>query len=499
MRRSSAVLLAGATWLSAAELTLSGDPLVRAGVPLRVQVDGDAEVLATADPLVLSAVLERNGRDLATAAVDLTGGAALRGGVVLVLVPAATAVPMSASANPPRVHVLLARRDGSPVALRKRDLAAPDQLRARLGSDSARDPATLLRQEQAALLLARDPVPLSHWLRAQRILDPAARDDQLPVRDPIDGSLQPLRLHRPPGAVSRVVLVLARPDGPEGEVTKAEWPALPTAWVDAADAAGVVIAQGYPAGDATWTGIGLRRVPAMLRALAGLVPDAQPIIVLGVGPAVPGAAAGAARGGPAQGFLAVEDPARMADPATWRLPATIANPPASLPGRLANYADGPFVLVVGTGEHAAAAADNRHLAERFRAAWRDHAHGEPPQVDDTAFDRARWADHHWVLVGNPRSNALAAECFAGVPLPIVWDAREVRLGTAVCHRSLLPAIALGLADPHRPGRYLLLIDGTPAWSGGLPFLSESRSADALLIPPGQEPVRLLLAPRGQRP
>ena len=66
-------------------------------------------------------------------------------------------------------------------------------------------------------------------------------------------------------------------------------------------------------------------------------------------------------------------------------------------GPLPGYAEGPFVVVVGTGEHLAARRDNRTLADAFLAAWARHAQGRPPVVDDAAFVESDWPRHHLVL------------------------------------------------------------------------------------------------------
>ncbi|HYE04612.1 MAG TPA: hypothetical protein VEL07_03745 [Planctomycetota bacterium] len=125
------------------------------------------------------------------------------------------------------------------------------------------------------------------------------------------------------------------------------------------------------------------------------------------------------------------------------------------------YRDGPFVVVVGSGEHAGAVAANLALANAFRAAWVAHAHGVPPQVEDAAFADADWPRHHLVLVGGPRANAIAERLLAqGRAPPVRWTQREIVVDDQAFSRGEGRAFALCWPHPALDGRLIVLIDGS---------------------------------------
>jgi hypothetical protein len=143
------------------------------------------------------------------------------------------------------------------------------------------------------------------------------------------------------------------------------------------------------------------------------------------------------------------------------------------------------------------------LSDAFVRAWAAHAHGLPPVVIDTAFQAKQWADHHLVLIGSPRSNAvLRQRCHS---LPVTWDDRSVRIGDRVCQRAYRPALAFAIPDPQATSQTILVLDGIPAWGaplGELPLQAEAVAVD-LVLRPGQQDegpvVRLLLEPQASRP
>lgn len=141
-------------------------------------------------------------------------------------------------------------------------------------------------------------------------------------------------------------------------------------------------------------------------------------------------------------------------------------------GPLPAFAEGPFVVVVGTGEHLAARRDNRTLADAFLAAWANHAQGRPPVVDDTALVESAWPRHHLVLIGNTRSNRVLATVLAAsaTVLPVRWDARSLSIGTRTWPRHEHRAFALAWPHPADDGRLMVVLDGAPAWAtSGLPL------------------------------
>lgn len=145
-------------------------------------------------------------------------------------------------------------------------------------------------------------------------------------------------------------------------------------------------------------------------------------------------------------------------------------PPSASPLAPSSYAAGPFTVVIGTGEHAAAAADARALAERFAEAWQAYSGARPRLVEDTAPESALIGN--LVLVGTTRSNRvlarLAAECaHAKRSLPVEWDHRERRSptkdGLTAEHRSRNQPFALAWPIPDQTGRVMVILDGAPAW------------------------------------
>jgi len=176
-------------------------------------------------------------------------------------------------------------------------------------------------------------------------------------------------------------------------------------------------------------------------------------------------------------------------PAQVTAPATITVT-ASSP--LTAWANGPFVVVVGTGEHRAAIADASALAERFMAAWAAHAGGVPPRITDEAYRAADWRGHHLVLIGSARSNRVIQRLLPNVPL--AWDDRQVTFTanglTTSAHRSVQPAIAMVVPRPDAPDCVALVLDGSPAWSepaGALPFATSGTTTFCLRVPkPGPQ-------------
>ncbi len=146
----------------------------------------------------------------------------------------------------------------------------------------------------------------------------------------------------------------------------------------------------------------------------------------------------------------------LTDPALWMGGGISPAPHSTLPA----WAEPGVVLVVGTGEHAAARRANHALADAFAAAWRRHTGDDPERSDDTvpadpADPRTR------ILIGSPLSNRAAAP-FATM---MDWDHRTVALpGTGLrWHRSDDRPVHARLPDADRPGRWLVLLTGAPAW------------------------------------
>jgi hypothetical protein len=464
-----AALLACGTLVPAADLRLTSDPLVRNGVLFRCSVNGEV----AAEARFLNVALLDGGLVLAARELELSSAQQLARGITVVLAP-------SQAAAAPIVQVRVSDAERRPLL--RQQLAVEGTLRsAPSGPTPPTDAESRLLSEQLAEL-QQIPVPtLAQQALAtalnRRLAGGAPAEGPLPlaVPDPVDGSVQPARLHGVPGtAAARPLAILLRPLPGQ---TKSAWTALPPAWLAAADQAGIAVLEVYPAGDLTLSGVARRRV-AQAEAQARL--------------AMPGL----------QASWPIVAHSGLAEPDAWRR----ATPLPSLPttaGRLADWASEPFVVVVGTGEHAAARADNRQLADAFVRAWAAHAHGLPPVVLDSAFAARAWSGHQLVLIGSPRSNSVLRQ---RVPtLPVTWDDRSIRVGDRVCQRAYRPALALAVVDPQAAGRTLLVLDGAPAWGaplGELPLQAEAATADLVLRPgqPAEGPVvRLLLEPQASRP
>ncbi|MBA3683954.1 MAG: hypothetical protein H0W72_01760 [Planctomycetes bacterium] len=136
------------------------------------------------------------------------------------------------------------------------------------------------------------------------------------------------------------------------------------------------------------------------------------------------------------------------------------------------YADGPFVVIRGTGESEAAAAANARLEADLVRAWVAHAQGVPPRVDDQRFAVGDFARHHLVLIGNPRSNTVLARFVEdGLSLPVAWDDRTLTVADQRWPRADRRALALCWPHPADDGRLLVVLDGAlpPVEDGGLPL------------------------------
>lgn len=469
-------LLASAASAADPTLELAPDPVVRPGTVYRCRITGHD---LPSGAQVLTVALVEGDRVLAASELACSEREQITSGVTAALLPegAVRAPLLRVRLSDARGRSLLQVEQAVPGMIGRDNLTA---LRTLPALQPPLDPLPQLWLEQADELLLR-PVPslaehrqlvgllaaLAEWPQ-----HPPASDgvETLALRDLVDGSVQPWRLTRATGATR--VVVLAR----GAAVTKSAWAPLPASWVSAAAAAHVAIAEVYPAGDREFVGAARRRISLVQAAASAATGLANPAI-------------GMANDG-------------LAEPAAWLAPQPLPElvPPV---GRLVDWAQGPFVVVVGTGEHRAAREDARALAAAFVRAWAMHAHGYPPVVEDRAYDPVAWAGHHLVLIGSPRCNAVT-HTFAAA-LPVDWDDRELRVGSRIVHRSRLPGLAVALADPARPARSLLVLDGQPAWrcaDGELPLAAEATTADLVLRPgdASEGPVlRLLLESRPARP
>jgi hypothetical protein len=608
------LVLAGMPAMEAWSLRLDRvDPVVRHGLVWRARVTGDIPPARFAQgPYVAQVSLTQGSVVLASQEFHLDRLGQVHHGLDVVLVPGMPPQP-----EPVELAVTIsdaARRDLRHLT---QTLATPrslqrgvEQRQRQLALRGDRHPLPALWLEQAAeLLVGGASLSTCRQLADLTALLDGWLADERPVRglralrDPTDDSVQPYRLHLPATpATALVVLLSDHAQAPR----KSAWPTPPEAWLSAARAAGCAVVEIYPAGDAAWDGIALRRVALVVahaaahdQTLAGLPllavgsgRGAAGVVALGEGEpgrwralglidgrlpvstGLPGephqrwralhrvaerpahlTATTLVVGGGDAGVrqwaerlsLAGNPPADGGDPGTstfwhalqrpppaplrrewlvlapgpfatvaveelehWGIagslvqdgdmplrsfgitrlrpltaPATpVGGPPRKQFGRatgpLGGYANGPFTVVLGTGESAAAQADNHDLARRFLAAWAAHAHGSARLVEDTAVDDRNTAGHHLVLIGNPRSNRVLARLAEKTVLPLTWDARTLVHGQQRHQRADRPAVALAWPHPAQDGRLLVVLDGAPSWRDvGLPLAGPD---DLLIVP-----------------
>ncbi|MBA2481209.1 MAG: hypothetical protein H0V44_11150 [Planctomycetes bacterium] len=537
----------------------SCDDLVRPPLLFRCDIirTVDSREFATG-PFTLTVSLTHGESDVASTEIAIAKLGDMRQGARIVLAP--SQLEDAAGDRPAILRITLANQSRSRVERLTREVPTPvgtvrelQRLTSALTVSGEAAPLPYLWAEQGAEIAHEADAALQFrelsgvvsllrgWLAGVRPT-PALGLSLEAIRDPIDSSVQPLRWHRC-AQPTAVALVLDQPGQPP---TKAHWPAAPFSWWQAAATANVDVAEIYPAGDLEWRGIALIRAEALLAALARTRPvtlvargtgaDAairlarlhpgrvaavrliDPRIagdLVGFPPSVHigiyGAANPAFRAWRAQSAAAgaaIQDAVAPSDPVFWTAPSVVDGSAQPAPafhsvcpaiGQLAHYARGPFVVVVGTREHRAAQDDNRLLAQRFVAAWAQHAHGIPPQVDDVAFDRARWRDHAWVIIGNPRSNQVLGELVAdGFVLGAAWDSRSVRIGDGARQRSFPRADARALALVHERagGARLIVLDGEPSWNGrdlplsglaGTLYIDPPLASEEALVSPDQHP------------
>ncbi|MEK7412970.1 MAG: hypothetical protein AAB263_06610 [Planctomycetota bacterium] len=359
-------------------------------------------------------------------------------------------------------------RVNAPVVSPNAALAAAAKAVAALRASGERDPLPWLWAEEATLLMADLPDirntaamtaiagQIAHWNRGKRPTRPSAGTTTLAIRDPIDDSVQPFRLHLPAGDGPFPVVLVADCGAPITRVTKVNWPALPESWLAAASMARIAVITCYPAGDAHWNGAAAARMRTTLAAACRVanLDRAHGAVICQKNPIDPP--------------FPVHRPDAPTLASWWQTlpgPTVSARPPQQR-DILAAFADQPFIVVVGTGEHHAATVANQRLAAAFQAAWLAHAHAHAPQVDDHT-PLAALAGKNLVLIGNPRSNRVLAE-FA-LRLPFAWDHRQVSSSDGFhAMRAQLPSIACTarLVDGH----LALILDGSaPPWGDGLPL------------------------------
>ena len=484
-----ALILGGVGVLAAVEPTMlitRADPLVRPGLLYRcsVQVTGIGEP----GPWFLSVALVAGDTVLAVSEIPVSTRGQLAAGMTVAVVPVSggSQTPILRVRLSDERHRLLARTQreiGDRQALYGRATTAVARLRA--AHETAALP-WLLAEQASELLTPQTPPTIADDHALRRTLEaleawrppasgtvPGPGTYLLAYRDPVDTSVQPMRLTLPVAAQASVTakapvakneplqLTVLMRTHPETTITKSQWPPLPAAWMEAAATASRAVLEVQAAGDGTATGAALRRIPLAIAAAraTGVEFSATQIIC---------------------------DFQGLDQPAAWRQPITDLKIPGDRP--LTAWSSGPFVVVVGTGEHRSAIDDAQHLAEQFIAAWATHARGLPPRIRDVDWRASDWRGHHLVLIGSSRGNSVTHALYPN--LTITWDDRVVRHDGQTAYRSLLPQVALTLPRPDAPKFSALILDGSPAWTdapGALPFAAAGGSTHIFEVSPSTPP------------
>jgi hypothetical protein len=278
------------------------DPVVRHGLIWRCRITGDIPTSRfDLEAYVAQVSLTQHGTTLAAQEFPLARLGQLMGGIDVVLVPTMPpqaeeavelAVTVSDRSHRDLQHV--ARALPTPIGL-QRGLERRQRM---LAERKDADPLPALWLEQAGeLVLGGTTIAtcrqlltigdqLDRWLAGDH-----TATTWRALRDPIDGSVQPYRLHIPnDGALSTLVVLLADAATP---LQKSAWPPVDDAWITAARSAGCAVVEVYPAGDTGWDGIARTRVWTTIAAAQASEQRlaALPLALVGSGRAAIGALA----------------------------------------------------------------------------------------------------------------------------------------------------------------------------------------------------------------
>ena len=401
-----ALLIALGAFLPAVELTIVAlDEPIRPDLPWRCHV----QVAHAEADAVVAMTLRAGTTSLATSSLTVADG-----DIDFAVVPPAI------SADEVQLVIAcagtIAERSVPTLAgLRRRVIAVSE----RLGLGPTASPLTRLRLGQAlALLLTSEHPTLNDCQRATALIGAVERQDPAgengALIDPYDDSVQPVRIIAPSAPPVGIAMWLRHQpvSGPE------RWPAPPAAAVAAARAAGWWLIEPYPAGDLNWIGAGRRRLDTALALARTQGAGALPLAVIG-------------EAEPARLTTWPAAPAIRAQIPDTGLPEWFANLATITPigGRsgqtsgLGAYVAGAFRVIVGTGEHRAAADANARLAAAFSAAWVAHAHSRVEVHQDTEPKGHTDVGTTLIFIGNPRSNATLAKL--DPKLPVRWDERSL--------------------------------------------------------------------------
>lgn len=390
------VVLAAA--MQASDLRITDvDPLLRPGLLFRCTV-----VYSGPDggPCVLSAAILQGDRELSR--VDIPLARAAEAGNTGARLALPIAEPPRHDGPPPRLAVTLSGPGMQHAAERTINTltAAQNLLEDHyqwIRTTGETDPLPWLWIEQGAALASGPPTlgrmrgldganrALAAWREGKKpALGPGTQ--VLALRDPVDGSIQPYRLHLPERPAHAPVALLLLP---VRDARKEEWPVGAPALISAMTAAGLAVVEAYPAGDSEWTGVAPRRARLALNAaVAATDLDATKPVLVAQGVASAGAV-------------------RLADatPDAWGGLLLIDGRWAATDVRPDNLATMP-VAVIGAATGAAGT-----WMEQLRTAG-----GVPTQPAPTATDPLVW---RWLLAARhqPLPTSTPRSCVRSAPGP----------------------------------------------------------------------------------
>lgn len=277
------------------------DPVVRHGLIWRCRIAAEIPAARFAlGPYVAQVSLTQGGETIAAQDYPLVQLGQLVAGIDVVLVPG---TPAQVDA-PLQLAITVSDQSRRDLQHLTRVLPTPlglqhglEQRQRRLAERDDQDPLPALWLEQAGELMlgGSTMATCQQLMQITAQLDGWLADDHQTgvtraLRDPIDGSIQPYRLHLPAGAQAPAALVVVLADAGT-VVQKSAWPTLPEAWIAAARASACAVLEVYPAGDPDWEGVAVSRVWTTIAAARLAEPRLQtaPLALVGSGRGAAGA------------------------------------------------------------------------------------------------------------------------------------------------------------------------------------------------------------------
>jgi hypothetical protein len=156
-----------------------------------------------------------------------------------------------------------------------------------------------------------------------------------------------------------------------------------------------------------------------------------------------------------------------------------------------------FVIVTPSGRMTRSKPDRwiRREQSRLEKEWREQFRGEPLSVSDADFKATDWKDAHWILFGNPETNAMIKQI---IPyLPIQWRMNEFVFGQhKFDDKRYVPVMVF--PNPMNPEKYIVLNSGFTFRGYGsnatqVPRLPDYAVIDTNVRPSTESPGKVSLA------